>query len=338
MNYNPGHVISGLYNVGYDLDIRSLDPFVVDALRGSLNETGVRGTLTEYLASNEIMPLVKAAIIRLEALTVILGTVKLQYSNDLWLSNDVRIGIGTYGWKYNTDIIKQAISHGVNFIDTAESYGYGRVETELGEILQTCGNVILATKVARNHMSWQSVTNAANRSAGKLRHVIDLYQVHKPNPKYPISETMSAMGKLVNDGLVSDIGVSNFSIDQIITAQAMLPSDVKIRTVQIRYNLLDRGVERALLPWCAKHNIRVIAYSPLGQKFGKLDTHMLRDVARRYDASSAQVALSWLMYDGTIPIPRTNNVNHAVEIAESTQLNLSENDIDELNSHYMLLE
>ena len=128
------------------------------------------------------------------------------------------IGLGTWLYKGGEETIRRAVDLGSNFIDTAESYG---TEDDVGNaILEIRHEVFLATKVSPNHFRYNHVIKAANDSLGRLRtDHIDLYQLHWHNSRIPIGETMSAMEKLVEEGKVRYIGVSNFSVAQLQEAQ-----------------------------------------------------------------------------------------------------------------------
>lgn len=311
------------------------DAGAVDAIRGSIYEQRWRGTLIEYVAEHPIAPMVSRAIERLSLLE------EPHWPEPVPLDLGL-IGIGTYKWKYDTSIIARAFDQGIQFIDTAETYGYGRVEIALGTVTIPL-HIVVASKVARNRMAYQSVLNAAQRTLDRLGlPQITVYQIHWPNPTYDLRMTMRAMIDLIDCGSVWAIGLCNVSIDQIQSAQHALLPDHRVSTVQVRYNLVDRGVERALLPYCKEHQIQVIAYSPLGQGFGAIlsaDKHgVLRDQAMMYEATEAQIALAWLISKGVIPIPRTNKLEHVDEIADAPYIELDPADVNELDEAFPIKE
>src|SRR5438093_7140076 len=123
---------------------------------------------------------------------------------------------------------------------------------------------------------------------------MDLYQLHWPNPRIPISETMRAMEKLVSDGLIRHIGVSNFSVEQMKKAQESL-SHEKIVSNQVEFSLIDKSVEAGILQYCQKEGLTMIAYSPLGQ--GKIPRGrgssftLLDEIARTLGKNRDQIAL-----------------------------------------------
>lgn len=189
------------------------------------------------------------------------------------------IGLGTWQWgsrewgwgrlygeKDLQDAFENAMEVGVNFIDTAEVYGSGRSERIIGEVIRSHREqVVIATKVWPLNLSYGRVLRAADRSLRRLGiDVIDLYQVHWPNPLMPIRNTMRAMKKLVQDGRVRCVGISNFGLKRMTGAQHAL-APVELASNQVRYNLLDRRIETDVLPYAHKRKISIIAYSPLAQ-------------------------------------------------------------------------
>ena len=146
---------------------------------------------------------------------------------------------------------------------------------------------------------------------------IDLYQLHMPNDKVPIEETLAAMEQLVDAGKVRFIGVSNFSVAQLERARNATRK-YRIVSNQVRYNVVDRTIEADLLKYCQANGITIIAYSPLARDFQSiLDCDpdcALAEVARRTGKTIAQVAINWcLCKDGVVAIPRGNSTAHVVE-------------------------
>ena len=188
--------------------------------------------------------------------------------------------------------------------------------------------VIVATKVLGSHLRYDEVLRAAEDSLKLLRiDRIDLYQIHWPNPRVPIGETMRAMAKLVDDGMVAHVGMSNFSVDEMREAQAAMPN-VSIVSNQILYNLRRRSPERDVIPYCRRNDILVIAYSPLHEGAlvagnpGRLrralglsrDQEALPEIAKQTGKTAAQVALNWVAdQDGIIAIPKSNSVGRTEE-------------------------
>jgi diketogulonate reductase-like aldo/keto reductase len=245
------------------------------------------------------------------------------------------VGLGT--WKYAGGIrpLRIGIDHGACFIDTAEIYG---TEDIVGEALQGCRNrVFLATKVAPRNFERRNLIAAAESSLRRLRtDYIDLYQLHWPNYTVPIDEPMAAMEELVDAGKIRFIGVSNFSVSELVSAQAAL-SKHRIVSNQVRYNLIDRTIENGLLKFCQENEITVIAYSPLGTAFSQMRAAdaegVLRLVAREAAKTEAQVAINWLTAkDNVVTIPKAASVAHVIENCGSSGWRLSQADYGSLEA------
>ena len=232
------------------------------------------------------------------------------------------IGLGTWRYSGGPEPLRRGVELGANLIDTAEMY---RTEAAVGEAIAGIRDqVIVATKVLGSHLRYDEVLKAAEQSLRLLAaDKIDLYQIHWPNPRVPIAETMRAMARLVSDGAVAHVGVSNFSVDEMREAQAAMPN-VPIVSNQILYNLRRRSAERDVIPYCLRNDITVIAYSPLhegalvGNRGGRLrralgrnrDNDVLEEVAGKVGKTAAQVALNWVAdQEGIIAIPKSNSVD-----------------------------
>jgi len=224
----------------------------------------------------------------------------------------------------------------MKFIDTAEMYGAGHSEEVVARVLEgRRDGVFVASKVSPRHFAYDDVLAAANRSLKRLgSKQMDLYQLHWPSSRIPISETMRAMEKLVSDGLTRYIGVSNFSVEQMREAQQSL-SHEKIVSNQVEFSLIDRSVEARILPYCQKEGLTLIAYSPLGQ--GKIPQgrgasfKVLDEVAGKLGKSRNQVALSWvLQHDSVVAIPKAASTDHVKENAEVVEWKLDGEDYQRL--------
>lgn len=232
------------------------------------------------------------------------GSMRLPVSphfEPITVPSDRRIGLGTYGWKYDSEIIQEAIEGGVALIDTAEGYGFGRVETALGEVLAQYSPEslpIIASKVATNHMSRSAVINAAKRSRDRLQlPKIPLYQIHWPTYPYGPEPVVEALAELREEGVIKDVGLSNHSLRTFFELSELFKQyQIPIVSLQIRanYEEWNDGTEY-LLRWATANGVLVVGYSPLGQ--GKLRKH-------------PEKALRWAITRGILPIPRTNRVEH----------------------------
>jgi diketogulonate reductase-like aldo/keto reductase len=226
------------------------------------------------------------------------------------------IGFGTWNYRGGVEPLRAAIECEAGLIDTAESYG---TEEIVGEAIKGRRHqVFLATKVLPRNFKRRDLIAAAERSLRRLgTEHIDLYQLHWPNLTIPIEEPMRGMEELVAAGKVRFIGVSNFSVRDLVSAQAAL-STQRIAANQVRYSLIERTIEGGLLEYCQKNGITVIAYSPLATGLGNIRAAdpegVLRRAAEASCKSEAQVALNWcIRHENVIAIPKACSVEHVVE-------------------------
>ena len=200
-----------------------------------------------------------------------------------------KIGFGTWQYRGGAGVLKRAAELGAGFVDTAEAYG---TEPIVGrEIAAFRDDMFVATKVSASNLRYDDVIEHAEASLRRLQvSVIDLYQVHWPNPDIPIAETMRAMETLVAEGKVRFIGVSNFSPSQMREAQDSL-KDNPLAANQVRYSLFAREIEDEVLPYCQENDITVIAYTPIARGVFDSPGEALREVAAEIGATPAQVML-----------------------------------------------
>jgi diketogulonate reductase-like aldo/keto reductase len=226
-----------------------------------------------------------------------------------------------------TESLKRGLELGMTLIDTAEFYGDGASEQLVGEVIKENRDfVFIATKVWPTNLHHDDVLKACDRSLKRLGvSYIDLYQIHWPNPKIPIRETMGAMQELVTAGKIKHVGVSNFSVEETRAAQDTLSKDELVSN-QVEYSLTNRSIESGLLQFCQKERITVIAYSPLGR--GSLPTHVVPEsILSKYQMTPAQVALNWVTFqEGVVAIPKSSTKKHTEENANSLRTRLSEDD------------
>ena len=267
---------------------------------------------------------------------------------------------GSTGWGWNREfgtrealaVVERAIELGIVLFDTAEVYAGGASEQILGEALREHRDrVYVASKVWPTHPLRSQVRAAAAGSLARLRmERIDLYQVHWPNPLVPLAWTMAGMRDLLDAGRIGAVGVSNFGLDRWRRADAALGAIVPAN--QVRYNLLQRGPERDLLPFAQEQGRVIIAYSPLAQgllsgrydsghvpggvrRFNPLFTRenldrvrpvlgVLGDVAKAHAATPAQIALAWVVgRPGVVAIPGAKSVEQVEENAAAADIELS---------------
>ena len=252
------------------------------------------------------------------------------------------IGLGTWTYRGGVGPLLKGISLGAYHIDTAEMYS---TEGVVGEAARgQRDRVFIASKVLGSNLRYKEVMHAAENSLKRLgTDFIDLYQIHWPDPRVPIGETMSAMEELADMGKIRYIGVSNFSSEEMKRAQEAMRK-YEIVSNQVLYNLFDRDIERSILPYCQRNNVTVIAFTPLGS--GALASRpllrrrhsmaLLEKIALDTGKTMAQVALNWCIYqDNVIAIPKSNREDHVVEICGASGWRLSMEHMENLNTAFV---
>ena len=261
---------------------------------------------------------------------------------------------------------------GINFFDTADTYGPHHNERLLSRLLATSRESLrIATKfgIVRQAGEYRRQINNTPRYARQscedsLRRLgveqIDLYYLHRIDPHHPIEETMEGLAQLVREGKVARIGLCEVSADTLHRAHAIHP----IAAVQSEYSLWTREVEAEVLPACRELGISLVAYSPLGRGFltgrfqqnahfekddiratlprfqpGNIETNRLlvaaiETLARQKACSSAQIALAWLLAQGDdiVPIPGTRSLSHLQDNVAALDVSLSCQDLQELDA------
>ncbi len=241
------------------------------------------------------------------------------------------------GWKRRAGDkvrgVEAGLDAGITLVDTAEIY---KSEPMVAEAIRgrKRDDLFIATKVWPNHVHRDSLIRALNKSLKRLgTSYVDLYQVHWPNPRVPIQETMGAMEQLIREGKLMYPGVSNFNLKQLQEAQAALPKS-ELTAVQLDYSLVHRQVEAGILPYCDREKIALLAYYPLGH--GKLPSDpRLSELSSAHGKTKAQVALRWLAAkENVFPIPRASRESHVRENAGASDWELPEDEIRLLDQKF----
>ena len=236
--------------------------------------------------------------------------------------------------------LKLGLDLGMRFIDTAEMYARGHSEEVVAEaIREERESVFIATKVSPENLSYDNVLHSCESSLRRLKtSYVDLYQIHWPNSRIPIQDTMRAMEKLTAEGKVRQVGVSNFSKKQTREAQEAL-SKTSLASNQVEYSLVERSIEKELLPYCTSEHVTVIAYTPLSR--GRLTTgrdrggRILDEIASKYGKTRAQVALNWLIVkEAVVAIPKASDPEHVKENAGAAGWKLRKEDQEALNEAF----
>jgi aryl-alcohol dehydrogenase-like predicted oxidoreductase len=232
-------------------------------------------------------------------------------------------------------ILHLAFDHGMTLVDTAEVYAAGHSEELVGKAIKDRRHkVYVATKVSPENLGSNDLIAAAESSLKRLQtDYIDLYQIHWPNPKISLEESIGTLELLVRQGKIRHIGFSNFSLRELRIARGCLKKET-MAAVQTEYNLFDRSIEKDLLPYCHNENITLIAYCPLDQGNicgGPRCYQMLAPLAEYYDCSVAQLALAWLIQKpGVVVIPKALKQDHVIANAMAGDIKLSDEVVEEI--------
>ena len=201
--------------------------------------------------------------------------------------------------------VELALEAGYNHIDTAEGY---KNEAGIGEAIKAYDRdkLFLTSKVLPKNLYYDQLIEAAKRSLSKLgTDYLDLYLIHWPNPAVSLRETLAAMKTLTERGLVRNIGVSNFSIYQLMFALKI--TEVPIAVNQVEFHPLY--YQKELLEYCNQHDIVVSASAPLGRT-KVLKDKLIQSLAEKYNKTPAQLVLKWELVKGVIPLPKSTNAEH----------------------------
>ncbi|GHO70694.1 oxidoreductase [Ktedonobacter sp. SOSP1-52] len=269
-------------------------------------------------------------------------------------------------------LVQHALDQGVTLLDTADIYGPFTSEEIVGKaikgrreqvVLATKGGLVVSDKTTRAMHTDGSPTHLKMACEASLRRlgtdVIDLYQLHRPDLKVPIEESVGALAELVKEGKVRSIGLSECDVPTLERAYKVHP----IATLQSELSLWTRDVLSEILPWCQAHGVAFLPFAPLGRgfltgryrstsQFDKTDfrsylprfqeeslarnlaiVKRVEEVARRYEATPGQIALAWVLAQGeqVIPIPGTKHIEYLDENIGALAVTLSPADLQELN-------
>ena len=228
--------------------------------------------------------------------------------------------------------LRRGLDLGMTHIDTAEMYGSGKSETIVGEaIAGRRDEVFLVSKVLPQNASRSGTVAACEKSLARLRtDRLDCYLLHWRG-QYPLADTIAAFERLRRDGKILSWGVSNFDVADLEEARE-IAGEGRLACNQVLYNLGERAIEHAVLPWCEERGIAVVAYSPFGREgFPGASTpggRVLAQIAAAHGATPRQVALRFLFRRPSVfVIPKTARADHAAENAGAGDLRLSDAEI-----------
>jgi len=246
-----------------------------------------------------------------------------------------RLGQGRRPPAEEEEALRTGISLGMTLIDTAELYGSGSAEKLIGHVIAgQRERVFVVSKVWPNHVTGDGIKRACEASLARLgTDYIDLYLLHWPNGVRDYDHVVTEFEKLRAAGKIRAWGVSNFSVAQL-ERLFRVPNGDRCAANQVPYSLVDRGIERDLLPWCERHNVPVMAYSPLGGG----DSNLFRDptlaaIGAAHGCTAAAVALAWAIRGGkVIAIPESGSAAHVKENAVALSLTLAPDELAKLDA------
>lgn len=232
--------------------------------------------------------------------------------------------------------IRRAVDLGMSHVDTAEMYGSGKVEDLVGEALRGIREkVFLVSKVLPSNASKDGTIRACERSLKLLKtDALDCYLLHWPG-SHPLEETIRAFESLEKAGKIRSYGVSNFDVRGLEKA-VKLAGKGKIACNQVLYNLDERTIEHALLPWCEEREIAVVAYSPIGGSHFK-SSKTLEEIAAARKATPRQIALAFLTRRKSVfAIPKSSSVARVEENAAAAKIVLTDDEVRRMDAAHPL--
>jgi len=276
--------------------------------------------------------------------------------------------------EYSIEAIRGGFEHGCTFFDTAEVYspnlsGIGHNELIVGKALKDVrDDVVIATKlfldrseVRRDGTVYDAVRRHLEASMRRLNiSRCDLYYLHRTSGGVSVEEVAEAMGQLIRDGLIRGWGLSQVDVDVIDRANRVTP----LSAIQNIYSMVERDVEKAVIPYCLEHNIGVVPFSPIasGLLSGKITTEtefeknddvrnwvpqlsksniagnqpiieLLKEYAEKKNATSAQISLAWMLkkYPNVVPIPGSKNKERIIENLDAVEVKLSDDEFRSLD-------
>ena len=231
--------------------------------------------------------------------------------------------------------LRSALEVGYTHFDTAEAYASGHSEELIGQAVREMNakreDLFITTKVSPENLHYNDVLRSCENSLRRLgMDYIDLYLIHWPGTRTNYEETFRALNKLVREGKVKHLGVSNFKLKLLRESQQF--SETPILTNQVPYRLPDRAyVENGILKYCQQNDILVTAYSPVKFRITSVN-NILNEFANAHSATPFQIALAWLvMQPLVITIPMSFNPQHIRENIEAADIELTQEEMQALN-------
>ncbi len=253
-----------------------------------------------------------------------------------------RMGENESAYADEVAALRLGIDLGMTLIDSAEMYGEGRAEKLVADAIEgQRERVFIVTKVYPHKASRTELPKACERSLKRLGiEAIDLYLLHWRERTPPLKETVETFEKLRSAGKIKHWGVSNFDVDDMDELRS-IENGCNCAANQVLYNLENREIEFDLLPFLTSNiepqtsYMPVMAYSPVGHGRGLLENTTLKQIAKRHDATPAQIALAWVLRQpGVIAIPKASSEKHVRDNARSIEIELTKEDLAELDREF----
>jgi len=257
-------------------------------------------------------------------------------------------GLGTWemGGRWEADVsndeaeiaaIKAAIDHGVTHLDTAESYGAGHAEELIAEAIKGYdrSKLFIASKVSAQNQRYDDLLRACEASLKRLgTDYLDMYMPHRfPEPGIDIKDTMRALDRLMDEGMIRNIGFCNLTVNRLQAAQAC--TNHQIVCNQLEYSLQFREAEaKGVVEYCQQNDVMVVAWGPL-HKGAMEQAGILEEMAEKYGKTPYQIAINWLISQpNVVTIPKTTQAAHLEENLGALGWNLSAEDTDRLTREF----
>jgi diketogulonate reductase-like aldo/keto reductase len=247
-----------------------------------------------------------------------------------------RMGENKRTHKDEVAALRLGIELGMTLIDTAEMYGEGGAEKAVGDAIEgQRDRAFVVTKVYPHNASRAELPRACERSLKRLRiDTIDLYLLHWRERNTQLAETVEVFEKLRVAGKIKRWGVSNFDVDDMEELRS-IENGTKCAANQVLYNLENREIESGLLQWSGDNKVPIMTYSPVGHDRGLLESTKLKKIAKRHDATTSQIALTWVLRrPGVIAIPKASKEKHVRDNARSIEIKLTKEDFADLDRQF----
>ena len=241
--------------------------------------------------------------------------------------------------------LRFALDHGINHIDTSESYAGGKSEILVGKAINGYdrSKIFIATKVREWNLHYNDLIEACNRSLERMKlSYIDLYYIHKQNRDIPVQEVCKALNDLLNKGLINNVGLSNVGIEKIEEFNRHL--NTRVFAVQNQYNLICRESQhKHVIDYCRENDIKFISWRPVKLSYPSVEDPMynngtyplLDTMAQKYGVSNVQIAARWLLQQSNVYIVfKSNRIEHIKEMLETNDFTLSTSDWEKINTDF----